>query len=547
VAQVPTVADVLALDAVQHGRPEVVAGSARVDRAVRWAHVSELTDIGGLLTGGELLLTTGINWPDDEIGLGAYVAALDAAGVAGLVVELGRRYADALPAPVIAAADSHGIPLVVLHRETRFVAITEAVHSLVADRQLAQLRAAHEVHETFTELSVEGADASEVVRQVARLAKAPVVLENVSHQVLAYDLAGQDAEVVLDGWEARSRAVEARGRTSYVEPPGWLVTTVGARGTVWGRLVLVIDGPEPRDPMLLERAASTLALNRLVERDRESVERQTHRSLLAALLEHGAPVAETALRSKAVGVPLEGRQLVAVVVRPREPATAILEHEQVQRELAESAAGVVRSIRVLALVGAVDDSSVGILVSAADSARADSAVEALAAAWDEVPGGQVIAVGSVVDDLRDVRRSFLEAAQVADAATHQPERPFYRLPDVRLRGLVHLLRDDARLQTYVERELGPLLSFDAARGTDLVGALRAYVTHGGNKSAAADAAGLSRPAFYERLHRIERVLAVSLGTDAEGVESTVSLHVALLALDAIRAQGADASGPVGRP
>jgi hypothetical protein len=30
------------------------------------------------------------------------------------------------------------------------------------------------------------------------------------------------------------------------------------------------------------------------------------------------------------------------------------------------------------------------------------------------------------------------------------------------------------------------------------------------------------------------VLGVSLGSDAEGVESTVSLHVALVALDAIR-------------
>ena len=166
--------------------------------------------------------------------------------------------------------------------------------------------------------------------------------------------------------------------------------------------------------------------------------------------------------------------------------------------------------------------------------RAEVAVETLASALAVPDASRVLAVGSTVDDLRDVRRSFLEAAQVADAAAHQPSRAFYRLPDVRLRGLVHLLRDDARLQTYVERELGPLLSYDAQHGTDLVGALRAYVSSGGNKSAAADAAGLSRPSFYERLHRIERVLGVSLGSNAEGVESTVSLHVALVALDAIR-------------
>jgi purine catabolism regulator len=108
--------------------------------------------------------------------------------------------------------------------------------------------------------------------------------------------------------------------------------------------------------------------------------------------------------------------------------------------------------------------------------------------------------------------------------------PYHRLVDVRLRGLLHLLRDDARLQTYVERELGPLLAYDTERGTNLVAMLGIYLDQGRNKSAAADAAHLSRPSFYERLHRIERVL----GVDLDSVESCLSLHVALLALDAVR-------------
>ncbi len=531
----PTVADVLALEAVRRGRPEVVAGASNLHRRVRWAHVSELADIAGLLRGGELLLTTGVALPEDDAGLVAYMADLDSAGAVGLVVELGRRFQHSLPAALVRAAEGRGVPLITLGRETRFVAITEAVHSLVADVQLAELRASQEVHETFTELSVEGAGAAEVVRQAARLSSRPVVLENLNHQVLAYDVAGERPDVVLESWEARSRGVQISGRTAHESAAGWLITAVGARGTNWGRLVMVTDQPDPRDPMLLERAASALALNRLVERDLESLERQTHRTLLSALLVHGAPVAEIALRSKALGVPLENRRLVGVVLRMRIPeATALLASEQALRDLGETAASAVRQARLLALVGAVDDASVGILISAGDTAKAEAAIDQLVSALAESPAERMVAVGSIVDDLRDVRRSFLEAAQVADAAAHQPSRPFYRLPDVRLRGLVHLLRDDARLQTYVERELGPLLSYDAAHGTDLLSALRAYVSNGANKSAAAECAGLSRPAFYERLHRIERVLSVSLGSDPEGVESTVSLHVAVIGLDAIR-------------
>ncbi len=526
----PTVAEVLELDQVRQGHPEVVAGQDSLDRAVRWAHVSELADIAGLLRGGELILTTGVALPADDVDLAAYVADLDNVGAAGLVVELGRRYAGSLPPALVRAAQGRGLPLVALHRQTRFVSITEAVHARVVDTQVAELRASAQVHQTFTELSVEGAEPAEVLRQAAQMAGCPVVLENLAHQVLAYDAGGRDAADLLDGWEARSRSVELASRTGYDERTGWVLTVVGARGHDWGRLVLVADGPpEARELMLVERCASTLALNRLVERDRESLERQSHRTLLAGILDHTWPDAEVLVRGRALGVPLDGRRLVAVVVR-REPVQGepVLETERAVRELAEQVASAVRESRVVALVGALDDSSVGALLAA--RGRVDGPVESLAAVLQRTAPGTVTAVGSVVGEVRDVRRSFLEAAHVADAAASQPGRPFHRLEDVRLRGLLHLLRDDARVQTFVEREIGPLLAYDAQHGTSLVQLLEVYLDSGRNKSAAADSAHLSRPAFYERLHRIERVL----GVDLDSVDSCLSLQVALVARAAMR-------------
>jgi len=410
-------------------------------------------------------------------------------------------------------------------------AVTEAVHALVADARLRELRASEEVHQTFTELSVEGAEPVEVVRQAARMSGRAVVLENLAHQVLAYDAAGGDPRELLDGWETRSRAVDPSQRTGYDERSGWLVTVVGARGHDWGRLVLVAGAPPPpRDVMLVERAASTLALNRLVERDRESLERQTHRSLLSGILSHSWPASEVALRAGALGVPLEGRRLVGVVLRPAPlPGEAVLEAEQRARDLTETAAAAVRTARVPALVGSIDDVGVGVLLSLGPQMRVDDMLDSLAAAL-HAPDDSVMAVGSLVEQIADVRRSFLEAAHVADAAPRSTALPFHRLEDVRLRGLLHLLRDDARLQTYVERELSPLLRYDAEHGTDLTGLLRIYLDEGRNKSAAASAAHLSRPAFYERLHRVERVL----GADLDDAEGCLSLHVALTALDALR-------------
>jgi len=142
----------------------------------------------------------------------------------------------------------------------------------------------------------------------------------------------------------------------------------------------------------------------------------------------------------------------------------------------------------------------------------------------------VIGVGTVVNVIAHAHRTLGEAEHVAEAALSSPGgRTYHRLDDVRLRGLLHLLRDDPRVAAFVQRELGPLLG-NGAQQRRLLEVLRGYCAHGGNKSAAAAAAHLSRPAYYKLLSRIEQHLGVSLGDP----ESVLSLHAALLALDSTR-------------
>ncbi|ROT29484.1 PucR family transcriptional regulator ligand-binding domain-containing protein [Micromonospora sp. HM5-17] len=571
----PTVREVLALDPVRHGGPRVVAGEAGLDRLVRWVHAAEVPDIAALLSGGELVLTTGIGLPADDAGLRAFIDELADAGVSGLLVELGRRYRGAVPRSMVVAAERCGLPLVELHRVTPFVPITEAVHALIVDAQLTELRATEEIHQRFTELSVEGAEPAEVVRQAAELAGCPVVLENLSRQVLGYATAGQNAELLLRGWEQHSRRIRQTGRTAYDPDAGWLVTMVGARGQDWGRLLLRWPGdlstgagtPPTRLTILLERAASTLALGRLIRRDAEGLERQIHRNLLTALLDHARPVDEVALRARALGVPLDRRHLVGVVVRYRadDPGASAVGQARL-RDLAEAVSQALRDAGLTGLSSTLDDQAVGVLLALRGAAEEEPALTAFATALDRVreggdavaggrdgpgtasggrddpatgvrtpaprPGGVIVAAGSGVGTLREARRSLIEARQVADAARRgRRDLKVFRLPQVGLAGLLHLLRDEPRLQTFVERELGPLLAYDAEHPREqLLGTLRAYLENGRNKSAAAAAAHLSRPAFYERLARIGRIL----GVDLDSVDDCLSLHVALLALDAVR-------------
>jgi PucR family transcriptional regulator, purine catabolism regulatory protein len=530
-----TLAEVLALDVCRRGHPRVVAGASRLDTQVRWVHSVELTDVARLLRGGELVLSTGIALPDDDRQLAAYVGELTGAGIAGLAVELGRRYAQALPAALVSAATKAELPLIAFEREVPFVEITEAVHARIIDTQLEDLRASERLHEVFTELSVAGASPDEIVRQAATLAGRPVILADLAHRVLAYEPVGADPARLLAGFAARSRAVQVRGRTVYDQASGWLVTPVGARGEDWGRVILVCgEPPAVIDTTLIERTATTLALGRLLTRHAESVERQAHRTLISAIIAQAhADPAEAAMRARALGVPVDGRRLIAIVLRLGRPGgvPGISAHTRVL-EAADVVAAACRAGQVPALVGTLDDVQAGALLSLPPAASSDQVLTDVATrVLDRLGGGHwVLGVGAAAESIREVRRSFLEAGQVAEVAADHPgpDRPlFYRLPDLHLRGLLHLLRDDPRLQTFVDRELGALLA-----SPELVAVLDTYLRAGGNKAEAAKTSHLARPTFYERLRRIERILGISL----DSAETRASLHVALLAHQAATAR-----------
>jgi PucR family transcriptional regulator, purine catabolism regulatory protein len=561
----PTVREVIALDSMRVGAPRLVAGEVGLDRLVRWVHSAEVPDIATLLRGGELVLTTGIGLPADDAGIRAFVNDLAEVEVSGLVVELGRRYSGSVPRVMVAAAQKAGLPLIELRRPTPFVRITEAVHALIVAAQLQELQATEEIHQRFTELSVEGAGTTEVVRQAAALSDCPVVLENLARQVLAYDAAGDRAELLLDNWEQHSRRVRVAARTGYDADTGWLVTMVGAQGQDWGRLLLRWPASPSADAtgedlparpstgegaalaaptrliILIERAASTLALSRLIRRDAEGLERQLHGTLLSGVLDRSLSADEVSLRARALGIMLDRRRLVGVVARRRvEEAPAGTEPAQGRlRDLAEAVSQALREVTLTGLISTIDDHAVGALVALRAGADEEVALAEFAAALRRLrpAGGSdgdelVVAAGSGVDGVREARRSLIEARQVAEAARHDQSRtPVHRLPNVGLAGLLFLLRDEPRLQTFVERQLGPLLAHDAAHPRDaLLGTLRVFLEAGRNKSTAAGTAHLSRPAFYERLARIGRILDV----DLDSVQACLSLHVALLAWDALR-------------
>ncbi len=536
----PSVSAILRLPALVRAAPEVAAGADHLSNEVRWVHVSELGDISRLLRGGALLLTTGIALDLSPQGLQRYVESLAARRVSGLVVESGRRLEEAPPA-MVGAAERQGLPLVVLRREARFVEITEQAHAFIIDSQVTELRFRQEIHEAFTEMAVEGADAQAIVGYAARAARRPILLSTVGGAVVHLEAGAWDPRQVLDEWHSAAHLHRFTGQTELLDGrPSWLVCPVRARGEVWGELVLREPGGlgAGRSRIVLERAAGALALNRLVERERLSLELQARRSLLDDLLKGASAAAGVAERAAALGFPLTGTVLVGGEVRwggpeaPRNGPRAEVRAGDLGRQVA-AAAGETRD-HVLAAPR--PDGRVQLLLSLLGPGSVEqrlghlaSAIHARVAA--RALGEVLVAFGGEVRDLHYARWSLEEAGQVLDALPGPEGKIYYRAPDIRLRGLLRLLRQDERLISFAERELRPLLEADRRQRSDLLKVLGTYISHLGNKAETAAALGMSRPTLYARLRQIEALLAVDL-TDGEAL---ASLQVALLARQTARA------------
>ncbi|MFJ2606960.1 PucR family transcriptional regulator [Streptomyces sp. NPDC091279] len=506
-----SVRQVLQLERVLAGEPEVVAGVAQLDRAVRWVHVAEAPDVGVMLTGGEMVLTTGVLLAGDEEKQAEYIRSLHRAEAAAVVLGLGRAFPSP-PDVMRRAAERCALPMVVLHRPFPFAELTEVVQSRLVRRKFAAVSLSEAVRTALTGLITAGAPLQRLLDEIAAHSACPVVVTNLAHRVLA--TAGERSAVddVLRDWERIAR--QAGGN----EGDGWIRAELAGRGERWGQIVLCGHrGDTATGRLLADRAAEALVLHRMLGgSSAHTWEEQSAQSLLTDLVSGVVPARQLLPRARAAGLPVNRRTFVPLVVRDSDPG-------QLDR--------VLRMLGLSGLVAELADGATAVLLSLARDQDAPALTGHFAARLRSESGAlrAVVAAADPRTVWDDVPAGLREAQHVADAvADHSAALDLpavVRLRDVHLRGLVRLLRDDPHVQAFAERELDGLL---CAADEDLLSVLRTYLATGRNKSRTAQLHHVSRPALYRRLEAIQG----RLGVDLDDFEQAASVHIALLAHDA---------------
>jgi len=497
VLTVEDVLAVLAVPVVASAEPRLLTPPETASREVRWVHTSEIYDIGPLLKGRELLLTTGLGLVGQSPErLRRYVDSLADRGVAGVCLELGRTF-DRVPVTLLDRAAERGLAVVALHAVVPFVAMTEAVHDLLLGGEVAALRAAERLSERLLRSMADGLGLDALLGAISAAADGPI------------RLVGSDGTVVA----------ETAGADAGLRPAADIL--VGGR--VWGRLC-----SRPVDDvtrLALQRAAAVLAV--YLSRSDASVGSRA----IARRVFFRAVFTEGPVESVLVGEALDrlglaaGRQLVpcAIEVGTTDlPATVAAVEDAVRAECgAAVATDVVGGVLVVIAVPA------GRALDGAELGRKVAGGIAGPLARRRASTGCVV-VGEVADDVMSLRA---RVDDLRSALALVPQAPGGAVPGVVLSrdlALPRLLASglaSAEMIRYVDRQLGPLLEHDARHRRGLLPTLDAYLDSGGNKLATAAAIGVQRQTLYDRLTRIEAILGVDLTVPA----TRTALHVAVTA------------------
>src|ERR1700748_127097 len=144
---------------------ELAAGADAAAAPVRWAHISELQDPTPWLSGGELMLTTGIPL-DSAAKQRAFVRILADRNLAGLGFGTGFTH-KSLPKALVDEAEKRGFPLFEVPYSVPVLAITEKAFAKLVNEQYEVLQRGVAVQRRLERLVLEERGLEEIAATVA--------------------------------------------------------------------------------------------------------------------------------------------------------------------------------------------------------------------------------------------------------------------------------------------------------------------------------------------------------------------------------------------
>lgn len=487
-----------------------------VDPDVEWVHTTELLDPSMYLSGGELILTTGL-WRHRRSDAGRFIGTLKQAGVSALGYGLPARDTE-IPSDVRAACAEKELCLVEIPYDTPFIAISRSfVECLAASREKWLVDALRR-SETMTNSLRHEQGIGGILRILQRdLDLDTAVLTGTGETTVQSARAEWPSELP-------SLADQLRGSKEFplqLELQGADLTVFAVRtpGPEHAFLVLgtPLEGITDEQRTAVDQALAFLAVELASRRAVRASELRFSGELLdlISMLPTRLPELQDRLEGLGMDPTSPMTVLSAAATGAGEDEPEILAIERTIAALGLRAVVIARGDGHFLLTNAAEGELDAIAEQILGSLKGDREVTAAS-----------VGIGSLVADAGELRVSLSEARQACTLAANRTET--YAIAKADQAGshdLLLAIADDEIRSTFAARLIEPLRAYDKRRGAELIRTVSAFLENGCKWQQTAEELNVHVNTLRHRLSRIESLT----GRDLNEMEARVDFFLALRA------------------
>lgn len=508
---------------------EAIASEEALNRTVKWVHIMEVTQVGHLLNGHELILSTGIGWHDDEELSLSFLRQLIDSGASGLCIELGL-YAKQPFDKMKELALSESFPLIFFHEEVRYIDITQDLHAHFIHQHHRMVSELESLSTELNQLLLSGKGLMSLLRLLHQTTGAQVAFFPLGAEAhFIPHMPRAKADSFYEQWIYGKMFAEPQQKRMIAHRPILALDHLFADLLLQGKLEL-----SEFQILALDRAATAIAQEMM--RTKYMEERRRHKEDLWSIDwlggKHSANDIRDYIRSIKPSAKLTGVTVclfdigdASKAITGKDDDTLIIQKNMVARAIFEGEGFLLLPLVLHDHIVFIVLDQLGAVQFQERLLRAIGRLQKTEQHLEPAFFSSHIGIGSYISQLTNVQESYETAKEtIAIQKDIGPlPSPFYH--DLHLHKIIYTLKKADALPALMEEYIGPVVASDLEKGGQLLLTLNIYLQCSGSKQETAKALFIARQTLYHRLDK----LAALLGDNFMEPEKRLTIELALCA------------------
>lgn len=485
---------------------KLIAGSQGKGSEIKWITILEIIEDISRIHEGEFLITTGYGLNNRQDESTRIIANLAKQKLSGVAVHTGF-YINAIPKPMVDAANNVGLPLIEIPKKMNFSQVTRVILEKVVNSQMKLISDANRIHDELTSLVLQNYGMTTITRKLAKMTDSRVrILDKTGEKIDEYPKSGNTYRA-----GSQNHAIE----NNYRYP-------ILVDEKLYGFLHAEKDTPFSQFEQLAMRQATTIyAIEFLKLKIVEDTKQHLQGDFLDDLLQQGYVNEQAAVeRAHQLGYELAKQNIVMLVqssnldrtitiarnvlnhrnekymIRQKSDHIVILYMSENETDAEEEATAICKKIiERFKMPGNDETDAIGIGT-----------------------GNAVHGVATIADSAHQARYALLFSQYM-----RKEWMPFSELGAYQL--FIQLKDNGADLTPYYMSVLGPLIKYDGKHHSNLIQTFEAYVENNLRLRSTADELFIHRHTLTYRLEQIKK----KTGKDVHMASERIQLHLAVMA------------------